>query len=341
MTFITILLQYKEDLNLKNTLKLLALILALCLTLSLAACGKPAEKPAASAEADAAAVNSTAPDTAAPPAATEEDDGFEDVLVMDNEYVRIVLLRSFPVGTWNMVFDVENKTDKYLKLNWEDPAVFDCMVEAGIEERVNPGEHTELVGNISGYDLEYAGLRAPDQFSFRFQIYDRHDDSWSYDDDELLIDEPVVLYPTGLNAETAKPSEQPRNDNETVLADTDEFTVTFLYGAPDPSSYSHGYSYLMRFDNKSDRTMIFSGATVCINGEPFVFSENYTTQRPHPDELSVRPHTHRYYLCEIMGHAFEDLDYTNQEVREISFTLGATTENSEDLYLQPVTVTLQ
>lgn len=324
----------------KTTVKLLALLLILCLALTLAACGKSQEKAPASAETASFPVNAEVNNTASP-AETEEDDGFEDVLVMDNAYVRIVLLRSFSVGSWNMVFDVENKTDKYLKLNWEETKVFDCMVEAGIDERIYPGKHEEIIGSISGYDLENAGVEAPEQFNFRFQVFDRLDDSWYYDDDVLLVDEPVVLYPTGLGAETAKQAEQPRNDNETVLADTENFTVTFLYGAPDPSNYTHGYTYMLRFDNKSDRSMIFSGADVCINGEPFVFSKNFTKQQPHPDELSVLPHAHRYYLCEIMGHAFEGLDYTNQDIREIAFTLAATDENSEDLYLQPVTCTLK
>ena len=94
--------------------------------------------------------------------------------------------------------------------------------------------------------LELINLDMPAMVSTTLNIYDITDHLGFSEDMDPVFSAPVTLFPTGLTAETAIQEENPKNSNETVLADTDDFTVTFLYGEQDPNWPNTGYNYLLR-----------------------------------------------------------------------------------------------
>ena len=202
--------------------------------------------------------------------------------------------------------------------------------------RLDPGEHKEEYGGFSRNDLDIVDLWIPEQVSGILKVYDMTDHLFFDEDMEPLCAVPVTLYPTGQNAETAVQHEEPRTDNETVMAETDEFTVTFLYGEADPNLPGTGFDYLVRFDNKSDHSLTFNGENLSFNGTPVIFSDKFSKQPDHPDDMVVPAGTHRYDCPDILGYVFDNLPFTSAEVTEVAFDLVVTDETGTVVFDQHV-----
>lgn len=324
----------------KHTLKLFALLLVLCLALSLAACNQRKDSTSASSDSESAATDAEISEATDSPAETEEDDGFEDVVIADNDTIRLVFTKVVKVDGVNFWFDIENKTDRQLIVGMEDSRIFDYWIGDVLWLPLEPKDHVEEYGGVSATDLGFIGIDMPEMISTTLNVYDI---TGRYFDESMepLLSQPVTLFPSGLTPETAVQNEHPKNTNETVLAETDDFTVTFLYGEPEPTWPNTGYVYLLRFDNKSDRDLKFSGYNTTLNDELLIIHEGYTRQPGQPTTLSVRPGTHRYYLCEFLGYLFDSLDFTSADVTKVSFDLVVADETDNILYQETVACSME
>lgn len=319
--------------------QLLSILLILCLVLSLAACSGTGQTANTGDNSGSENNNLTSPvETGSLTEAAEpenEDDGFEDVVIADNDIIRLVFTRIVKTGNLLFWFEAENKTDRKLIVGLEDSRIFDYWIGDVLWLPLDPEVSVEEYGGVSGDDLDLSGIDMPDMISTTLNVYDITD---HYYDERMepLLSQPVTLFPSGLTAETAVQNENPKNTNETVLAETDEFTVTFLYGEPEPTWPNHGYVYQLRIDNNSDRDLLFSGYNTTLNDTLLIIHEEYTRQPGQPFKLSVRPGTHRYYLCEFRGYLFDSLDFTSAEVSKVSFDLLVADREDNILYEETV-----
>lgn len=319
--------------------QLLSILLILCLVLSLAACSGTGQTANTGDNSGSENNNLTPPvETGSLTEAAEpenEDDGFEDVVIADNDIIRLVFTRIVKTGNLLFWFEAENKTDRKLIVGLEDSRIFDYWIGDVLWLPLDPEVSVEEYGGVSGDDLDLSGIDMPDMISTTLNVYDITD---HYYDERMepILSQPVTLFPSGLTAETAVQNENPKNTNETVLAETDEFTVTFLYGEPEPTWPNHGYVYQLRIDNNSDRDLLFSGYNTTLNDTLLIIHEEYTRQPGQPSKLSVRPGTHRYYLCEFRGYLFDSLDFTSAEVSKVSFDLLVADREDNILYEETV-----
>ena len=319
--------------------QLLSILLILCLVLSLAACSGTGQTANTGDNSGSENNNLTPPvETGSLTEAAEpenEDDGFEDVVIADNDIIRLVFTRIVKTGNLLFWFEAENKTDRKLIVVLEDSRIFDYWIGDVLWLPLDPEVSVEEYGGVSGNDLDLSGIDMPDMISTTLNVYDITD---HYYDERMepILSQPVTLFPSGLTAETAVQNENPKNTNETVLAETDEFTVTFLYGEPEPTWPNHGYVYQLRIDNNSDRDLLFSGYNTTLNDTLLIIHEEYTRQPGQPSKLSVRPGTHRYYLCEFRGYLFDSLDFTSAEVSKVSFDLLVADREDNILYEETV-----
>ena len=319
--------------------QLLSILLILCLVLSLAACSGTGQTANTGDNSGSENNNLTPPvETGSLTEAAEpenEDDGFEDVVIADNDIIRLVFTRIVKTGNLLFWFEAENKTDRKLIVGLEDSRIFDYWIGDVLWLPLDPEVSVEEYGGVSGNDLDLSGIDMPDMISTTLNVYDITD---HYYDERMepILSQPVTLFPSGLTAETAVQNENPKNTNETVLAETDEFTVTFLYGEPEPTWPNHGYVYQLRIDNNSDRDLLFSGYNTTLNDTLLIIHEEYTRQPGQPSKLSVRPGTHRYYLCEFRGYLFDSLDFTSAEVSKVSFDLLVADREDNILYEETV-----
>ena len=264
--------------------------------------------------------------------ATSEDDAselveFEEIAVVDNDYVSIVLTGLDQDGLFGYTFDVTivNKSDSvtYMVATDDDCSVDGVQIDPLFAEEVAAGK--TAYSEITIYEddtLAEAGVAFTD-IVLSFHAYDS--DDWSAD---YVVDgESVHVYPYGEDAATTFVREAGADDE--VLVDNDYVTVTVIGYDPD---YDLGYAVELYITNKTDAEVMVSVDDASVNG---VMCDPYWA-------ASIGAGLNSFETIYWYSSSLEEIGITDagSEITEIEFVLSAYNYETFDDYFDDLDIVL-
>ena len=184
----------------------------------------------------------------------------DDIVVVDSDDLLFVITQIDADNFWGYTLDyyLENRTDKNLRVFWDDVSVNGYMCDPYWGTGLGAGKRQCAEISFSTSAFELAGITSVDEIEFQMIAYDNDDFLADY-----LIDETMALYPTDLDADSVVvPERSP--EGATVLVDND--MCTFWIESVDPDS-DWGCAILCYMENKSDKSLGFTWENVTVNGE--------------------------------------------------------------------------
>jgi len=238
-------------------------------------------------------------------------------VLFDNEYGRMTILSGNDEGYGYFNFDVlcENKTsDKTLNFSVSEAAVNGWSTNIYYEEAVAPGEQTTSTMNIYDFAIDTIPIEAPDKLELGVRLYD-YDDPWG--EEVYLVDDIYTVYPTGKTEAQITVPARPSDDDEMVVADSDD--LTFIIVDEVEESY-WGYELMLYIQNKTDKTLNYSWENVTINGQSV---EPYWGLDVHPGRQALSSAAVSTEDIEALGISIDDIE-------EVGFTLSVTDPDDWD-----------
>ena len=195
-------------------------------------------------------------------AAEPEDYPISDVLLIDNEQVRMTVVSGGRDEYGDFTFKIycENKT-KDAKLNFSiDGAIVNgWMANTYLYEQVSPGKNVTADLDIYSNTLKLQGIESADKVELLVQVFDPQ--QWG--DDFYLVNEVFTIYPTGLSERDIVVPARPTAANESVIADNQYLTMIVL--DEDPENF-WGYALNVYVKNKSTQDLQIDWDGVSVNG---------------------------------------------------------------------------
>lgn len=256
-----------------------------------------------------------------------EEVEFEEVTVVDNDYLTITLT-DLEVGSSTVTVDVTlvNKDESitYMVATDAGCSIDGVQVDPLYADEVAGGKTANSTITISIDDLADAGVAFTDIY-LAFYAYDSDDWSAGY----VVDGEGVHLYPYGEDAATTFVRESAETD--LVLVDNDEVTVTVLDFDPD---YFWGYGIDLYIENKTSSEIMVSTDDDSING---VMCDAYWAASVEAGLCSFET---LYWFSSTLE---DDLGITDpeSEIEEIEFALNVYDTSTFDYYVDALTVTLE
>ena len=240
-----------------------------------------------------------------------------DVVLFDND-IAAMTIQSGGTDEWgNITFSIlcENKTDKALTFNAENLIVNGWYADGSMYQEVAAGKKAVGTLEIWTSDLEMVGIEDPDKVVMPVRVFDEA--GWW--DEVFLVDETFTFYPTGLTEGQIVVPERPSAAGETVLADTDDFTMIILGSETDEMWGGFALDAYVR--NKTDKTVYFSWEDVSVNG--YMIDPYFGLNLPAGQQA-----------VSVISFAVNELEDSGiDQVEEIEFTLQVTEKlNWEELY---------
>lgn len=298
-----------NPMNLKVTLmrRIFTLLLCAALLLSLAACGS-SEEPAPT-DATAAATRPAeilAPTDAPTEAPTEApvQTAVPDIIQLvnnDDAAVHITKIENNEHLGMQLRIQCENRTDRALMFSWDMVSVCGFMYDPMWAEEVGPGKTSNSTIELDTYALEQMGVVSVDEITFTLRVFDS--ENWM---EEPLVQELCTIYPTGLNAETARFPARAESSGQVVVAEDEN--VRFVVEWADAEDASE-YTVYVYMENKTDRNLMYAWDMVSVNDmmvDPF-WATVVSAGKKACSEIT-------FYRSELADNGIE-------EVESIEFTL--------------------
>lgn len=223
-----------------------AMLLALVMLLTLAACGK--EEAPAQTEGEETGETENAPDTSEP----------DGLVLTEDENLTVKLVSIDEDGFWGYTLNVymENKTDIGLMVSMDEVSVNGYMCDPYWGEEIAAG--ASLYSEVSFFrsDLEANGIDTVTEILFTLSARD-YEDIFA----DPILEKPCAIYPLGEDA--AVQGEREPQESDTVLVDN--ASVSVIVTGIDPNG-DWGYTVKVYLENKTDKTLMFSGDRFAVNG---------------------------------------------------------------------------
>lgn len=243
--------------------------LAFILALTLSACSSSAAGSETEKEKDNSAQTSEK-ETEKEPETKEEEKQilFGEFTAIDNDECSVIIKELDPDNLWGYTVKVilENKSaDITYMFSVESASVNNVKTDPLFASEVAPGKKSNEEISFTTSVLDEIGITEYTDIELVFRVYDTND--WSADE---AVYEAVHIYPYG--EEAAESYVREPSPDDIVLADND--SITALITGYDPDNL-WGYTVNVYFENKTDKTLMFSVDDASVNGfmaDPFFAS---------------------------------------------------------------------
>lgn len=242
--------------------RIFSLLLCIAMLLSLAACGSSEEVVPTAPAVVATEPPQTVPPTEAPTVAPTEPPIAvsvpDEIPLVDNEDVTVVITGIENNEHLGMQLQIQcvNKTSRALMFSWDMVSVCGYMYDPMWAVEVSPGKTANGTIELDTYALEKMGIISVDEITFTLRVFDS--ENWM---EAPLVQDVFTIYPTGLNAETAR---FPARDveNGVVVADNDQVRFVIEWADAEDADVFTVYVYM---ENKTDRNLMYAWDMVSVN----------------------------------------------------------------------------
>lgn len=169
--------------------KRIILFAACALVISMAACstGKAEDETSLPTGSTAETNVENTTQAAAP---TETEGGFEEIVLADNDDVKIIITNVVEDPVWGYTLQVylENKTEKTLMFSLDETSVNGFMCDPFWAESIAAGKRSNSRICFSESEFEKNGIEAVEEITFTLRVYDYND--WTAED---VLNETITI----------------------------------------------------------------------------------------------------------------------------------------------------
>lgn len=189
-----------------------------------------------------------------------------DQVLYESDFARISVLSATrdEFGDYEFTILYENLTsDKSLSMGVEGIAVNGWQMMGFSTAYIDPGESYEDELGIYDDSISVLGIEDPDKVELYAYVDDA--DAW---EDARMMEETLVIYPTGLSDSQIKVPARPKTATEKTVYDGSDYTVIAL--GEEVSDWSYGIRMYLK--NKTDEPVYFRVESGVVNGvaaEPY------------------------------------------------------------------------
>ena len=181
--------------------------------------------------------------------------------LLDNEFCSVTVMDAGMSEIWGFSVNLrcENKTDHAQLYTLPAAACRGWQLNTDWLATVNAGETKDSELHVFPADLARCGLEDVDECRLHLELQDY--DSFS---NEVLADEWLVFYPTGMSPEkiAPAPTRTPQAGDVVLL---DDECVSFTLCGTEPDTI-WPYHVIVSYENKTDRDFSFTLQDVTVNG---------------------------------------------------------------------------
>ena len=244
----------------------------------------------------------------------------KDEVLLDSDVLKFTVNGVEDDDWYGLILHVtaENKTDKKLNLSPDDFTVMGYLCDGYGSETLDPKGSVSFDIKLDEDGMLAAGLTDLDEICFSLKARDA-DDYWA----DPLVNETLVLYPTGLTADEIVYPERVTAETEKVIVEKEEYTAVILSVEKDPYM---GFVIKYYLENNTEKKLEFdfSDKDVKVNGSAVNVYWNE----------DVPAGAKGYFESYISDSELKELGITKVEKLEFALTIN----DAEDWFADPIEV---